>query len=102
MFTLIPSKEDQKAMRYWMRNWYKSHQDGVVYRNTAWAPISLETPLPACMQNRSQIKTRPRPMTEAEKTAIIRLTGSTPLFDRLFIPCQRGRSRSQVGRKVKA
>lgn len=100
MFNLIPSKEDQAIMRYWMRNWYKAHMNRANYRNTAYASISDATPLPLCMQDRNQRRVKPRLMTEAEKGEIIRRTGHAPLFDRLFVPVPRGRSRSSMGRKV--
>jgi len=94
MFALAPSKSDQSGLRYWSRNRYKAHQNGVRWTNRAYT----DAPLPGL----SQVRLRHILMTEAQKTAVIKLTGSSPFIEKVFAPVRRGRSRTQVGRKLKA
>lgn len=46
----------------------------------------------------SQIRTRPAPLTEDDKAAIRRATGSSPYLDVKFVPVSKGRSRAQTRR----
>jgi len=96
MFALAPSKSDQSGLRYWSRNRYKAHQNGVRWTNRAYTDECGVEP------RRSQIRLRHILMTEAQKTAVIKLTGSSPFIEKVFSPVRRGRSRTQVGRKLKA
>ena len=93
MFALAPSKSDQSGLRYWSRNRYKAHQNGVRWTNRAYTDAPLEA-LP-------QTRLRHILMTEAQKTAVIKLTGSSPFIEKVFAPVRRGESRKQVGRSLK-
>lgn len=93
MFALAPSKQDQSVLRYWARNRYKAHVNGVRYCNRAFSEAG---PVPA----KSQIRTRPVLMTEDQKSAVIRLTGKSPCLEVLFVPVSRGRARSQTRKTV--
>ncbi len=92
MFTLAPSKEDQSALRYWARNRYKAHVNGVRYCNRAYTEASVST-------RRTQRRIRPVLMTEEQKSAVIKLTGSSPFMEVTFVPVARGRARSQTRKK---
>ena len=95
MFALAPSKADQAGLRYWARNRYKAHTNGVRWTNRAY------TDAPS-VKHLSQTRLRHVLMTEDQKTSVTRLTGSSPFIEKVFAPVARGRSRSQVGRKLKA
>jgi len=93
MFALAPSKSDQSGLRYWSRNRYKAHQNGVRWTNRAY------TDAPA-VKRLSQIRMRPILMTEEQKSAVIRAAGSKAFLEKTFVPVARGRAKSQT-RKVK-
>jgi hypothetical protein len=100
MFALAPSKADQSGLRYWSRNRYKAHQNGVRWTNRAFCEKDAETG-DAPYTKQSQIRLRHILMTEDQKSAVIRTTGSSPFIEKVFVPVPRGRSRTQVGRSVK-
>ncbi len=47
----------------------------------------------------SQIRTRPIPMSEEDVRAARKLTGSSPYFEKKFVPVAHGRPRSQTRKK---
>lgn len=94
MFALAPSKADQSGLRYWARNRYKAHQNGVRWTNRCFTEVEPTA------QSRPQIRLRPILMTEDQKAAVIRLTGSSPFAEKLFVPRARGRARSQTRKTV--
>ena len=92
MFALAPSKDHQTVLSYWARNRYKAHVECVRWTNRVFTD-SVSEPI------RSQIRLRPVLMTEDQKAAVIRLTGSSPFLEITHLPVARGRARSQT-RKV--
>lgn len=96
MFQLAPSKADQSGLRYWSRNRYKAHVNGVRWTNRAY------TEAPELGSHISQIRFRPILMTEEQRAAVLRLTGSTPYNDRTFVPVARGRAKSLTRKAKKA
>ena len=93
MFALVPTKADQSGLRYWMRNRYKAFQNGVRWSNRAYTEAEQTA------ERHSQVRLRPILLTEDQKSAITRQTGSSPFLEVTFVPVAHGRARSQT-RKV--
>lgn len=80
MFALAPSKEDQSSLRYWARNAYKAQQNGVRWSNRAYTDAPTQ---PFLIQRQQRL--RHILMTEEQKAAVIRLTGSSPFIEKVFV-----------------
>lgn len=63
--------------------------------------VTFNTPFPVVYSpsRPSQIRTRPVPMTEEEVREVRKRTGSSPYFEKKFVPVAHGRPRSQTRRK---
>jgi len=91
MFPLAPSKQSQSDLRHCLR----SPRHSTRWTNRAYTDAPLAHHLD------SQIRLRGIPMTDVQRTDVIRLAGSSPFLTKVFVPVIRGRSRTQVGRKLK-
>ena len=99
MFALAPSKADQAGLRYWARNRYRAHVEKVRWTNRAYTNDSAGPFHGSMCDPNPQLRLRHILMTEDQKAAVIRATGSSPFIEKVFAPVARGRSRTQTGRK---
>ena len=81
MFKLISAKQDQHLMRKFYNQFLRNGSSNIVYFNTPHVAVGVST----SEVYTNQPRMRPVPMTEEQRTEVLRRTGSKVFHERTFV-----------------